>query len=77
MMRDNPDPVPTDDPREISRVCPACKGRGFLVLAIGPNGESAHCVGTRTTQDCGLCLGAREITRAHTIRLWRELEAER
>ena len=65
------DPVPTDDPREISRVCPACKGRLFLVLAIGPNGEQWAC------SPCALCEGRGEITRRHSIALWRELEAER
>lgn len=69
-MSANPDPVPTDDPRAISRVCPVCQGRGWTVVALGPNGEQW------TTRDCSLCRSTGEINRARAIQLGLAAEAE-
>lgn len=78
MMSRKTDPVPTEDAlRWLSRVCPACKGAGFLIVALGPHGESAHCVGTRVSRECGLCLSLGEITSARAIQLGLEAEGER
>jgi hypothetical protein len=68
-MSARPDDDPVDGiPRELGRACPMCSGRGQVLLAIGLNGERW------ATYECGLCLGAAEITVARENELRRLTE---
>lgn len=69
-MRTDNDPA-DGIPQELGRVCPACRGTGTLVLAIGMDGAQWREV------DCALCLRAGELSAARVNHLWRLAHEEK